>query len=51
MPMPHKPSGHFAAGDVTHIPGKQIIVAAGEGAKAAIQAAEYLQKLETGTDP
>lgn len=36
--------GIFAAGDVTHIPAKQIIVAAGEGAKAAIQATEYLRK-------
>lgn len=41
-------AGIFAAGDVTHIPEKQIIVAAGEGAKAAIQAGEYLQRLVTG---
>jgi carboxypeptidase C (cathepsin A) len=33
-----------AAGDVTNIPEKQIIIAAGEGAKAALQAYHYLQK-------
>ncbi|MEM2878052.1 MAG: FAD-dependent oxidoreductase [Candidatus Hadarchaeales archaeon] len=37
--------GIFAAGDVTNVPQKQIIVAAGEGAKAAISAHEYLQML------
>lgn len=37
--------GLFAAGDVTNAPEKQIIVAAGEGAKAAIQAHKYLQSL------
>ena len=39
--------GLFAAGDVTNIPEKQIIVAAGEGAKAALQAHRYLQRLAT----
>jgi len=34
--------GVFAAGDVTNIPEKQIIVACGEGAKAAIKAWTYL---------
>ncbi len=34
--------GIFAAGDVTTVPEKQIIVAAGEGAKAAISAYKYL---------
>ncbi len=34
--------GVFAAGDVTTVPYKQIIVAAGEGAKAALSAADYL---------
>ncbi|MDV2480960.1 FAD-binding protein [Methanoculleus sp. Wushi-C6] len=34
--------GLFAAGDVTCVRAKQIIVAAGEGAKAAISAHEYL---------
>ena len=39
-------SGLFAAGDVTNIPEKQIVVAAGEGAKAALQAHKYLQRLQ-----
>jgi alkyl hydroperoxide reductase subunit F len=34
--------GIFAAGDVTSIHGKQIIIAAGEGAKAALEAHAYL---------
>jgi len=34
--------GIFAAGDVTDVPQKQIIVAAGEGAKAALMAFRYL---------
>jgi alkyl hydroperoxide reductase subunit F len=34
--------GVFAAGDVTNVPDKQVIVAAGEGAKAALRAHEYL---------
>jgi len=34
--------GIFAAGDVTDVPHKQIIVAAGEGAKAALSAYSYL---------
>ena len=38
--------GLYAAGDVTDVPEKQIIVAAGEGAKAALQAHRYLQRLE-----
>ena len=37
--------GLFAAGDVTSTPEKQIIIAAGEGAKAALQAYHYLQRL------
>lgn len=37
--------GFYAAGDVTTVPEKQIIVAAGEGAKAALQAHRYLQRL------
>lgn len=36
--------GLYAAGDVTDVPEKQIVVAAGEGAKAAIQAHRYLQR-------
>ncbi|MDD5006285.1 MAG: FAD-dependent oxidoreductase [Candidatus Omnitrophica bacterium] len=35
-------AGIFAAGDVTNIPEKQIIIAAGEGAKAALSAFRYL---------
>jgi NADH-dependent peroxiredoxin subunit F len=34
--------GIFAAGDVTSVPEKQIVIAAGEGAKAALSASEYL---------
>ncbi len=36
--------GIFAAGDVTDVPEKQIIIAAGEGAKAALGAYDYLLK-------
>lgn len=36
--------GVYAAGDVTSIRGKQIIIAAGEGAKAALEAHEFLMK-------
>jgi NADH-dependent peroxiredoxin subunit F len=35
-------SGLFAAGDVTTVPHKQIIISAGEGAKAALSAYDYL---------
>lgn len=38
--------GIFAAGDVTDIIEKQIIVAAGEGAKALLTASEYLSKIK-----
>jgi len=34
--------GVFAAGDATTIPYKQVVIAAGEGAKAALSAYEYL---------
>ena len=36
--------GIFAAGDVTNVPAKQIIVACGEGAKAAIAAFDYVNR-------
>lgn len=36
--------GLFAAGDVTDVKGKQIVIAAGEGAKAALSAYDYLIK-------
>jgi alkyl hydroperoxide reductase subunit F len=34
--------GFFGAGDVTTVPFKQIIISAGEGAKAALSACDYL---------
>ena len=37
-------SGVFAAGDVTDVPEKQIIIAAGEGAKAALSVFRYLMQ-------
>lgn len=37
--------GLYAAGDVTNVLEKQIVIAAGEGAKAALQAHKYLQRL------
>jgi alkyl hydroperoxide reductase subunit F len=36
--------GVFAAGDVTSVKSKQIVIAAGDGAKAALEAFEYLMK-------
>mgnify|MGYP000867559089 FL=1 len=39
-----KTPGLFAAGDVTDTPYKQIVIAAGEGAKAALSAYEYLNE-------
>jgi len=36
--------GIFAAGDVTNVRSKQIIIAAGDGAKAALEVYEYLMK-------
>lgn len=38
--------GIFAAGDVTSVKFKQIIIAAGEGAKAGLSATEYVLKLK-----
>ena len=35
-------AGVFAAGDVTTVPYKQIVIAAGEGSKAALSAFDYL---------
>lgn len=35
-------AGIFAAGDVTDVPEKQIVIAAGEGSKAALSAFRYL---------
>jgi len=39
-----KTEGLFACGDVTNVLCGQIVIAAGEGAKAALSAYEYLQK-------
>ena len=38
--------GFYAAGDVTDVPEKQILIAAGEGAKAALRAHKYLLGLK-----
>ena len=38
--------GLFAAGDVTDLPAGQVLIAIGEGVKAALAAYEYLMKLE-----
>jgi alkyl hydroperoxide reductase subunit F len=38
--------GIFAAGDVTSVPQKQIVIAAGEGAKAAMSVATYMCSLK-----
>mgnify|MGYP001570923760 FL=1 len=38
--------GIFAAGDVTNVPEKQIVIAAGDGAKAALCAFRYLARLK-----
>jgi len=39
-----KRPGIFAAGDVTNLPFKQIVISAGDGAKAALQAYTYVTK-------
>ncbi len=39
-----KTKGIFAAGDVTSVPYKQIVIAAGEGAKAALSCYDYLKR-------
>lgn len=38
--------GIFAAGDVTQVPYKQIIIAASDGAKAALAANEYINQMQ-----
>ena len=38
--------GIFAAGDCTDTPDKQIIVAAGEGCKAALASFDYINKFK-----
>jgi alkyl hydroperoxide reductase subunit F len=42
--------GVFAAGDVTTVPYKQIVIAMGEGSKAALSAFDYLIRHETVDD-
>jgi alkyl hydroperoxide reductase subunit F len=42
--------GFFAAGDVTNAPEKQIVVAAGDGCKATLQAFRYLGKKNFSVD-
>jgi thioredoxin-disulfide reductase len=44
-----KTAGLFAAGDVTTVPYKQIIIAAGEGAKSALAAYDYTMKIKGKT--
>jgi alkyl hydroperoxide reductase subunit F len=41
-------AGIFAAGDVTDVIAEQVLIAVGEGAKAALAAYEYLLKLPEG---
>jgi alkyl hydroperoxide reductase subunit F len=41
--------GVFAAGDATTVPFKQIVIAAGDGAKAALGAFDYLMRLPAAT--
>lgn len=43
--------GVFAAGDVTTVPYKQIVIAAGEGATAALSAFDYLIRLPVAAAP
>ncbi|MEM3785898.1 MAG: FAD-dependent oxidoreductase [Nitrososphaeria archaeon] len=40
-----KTSGVFACGDITDTPYKQLVISAAEGAKAALSAYEYVQRL------
>ncbi|MEM0365176.1 MAG: hypothetical protein QXS25_06390, partial [Candidatus Nitrosocaldus sp.] len=39
-------AGIFAAGDVTDTPFKQLVISAGEGAKAGLAAYNYVQRLK-----
>jgi alkyl hydroperoxide reductase subunit F len=43
--------GVFAAGDCTTVPFKQIVIAAGEGAKASLAAFDYLVRSDVGPEP
>ncbi len=42
--------GFFAAGDVSTVPYKQIVVSAGEGAKAGLEAYKHIKGVEVTTD-
>jgi alkyl hydroperoxide reductase subunit F len=42
--------GVFAAGDATTVPYKQIVIAMGEGSKAALSAFDYLIRTELPQD-
>lgn len=44
-------AGIFAAGDVTNIKYKQIVISAGEGAKAALSAYKYIQHIKGLKEP
>ncbi|MCX6744939.1 MAG: thioredoxin-disulfide reductase [Candidatus Parcubacteria bacterium] len=44
-------TGIFAAGDVTNIKYKQIVISAGEGAKAALSAYKYIQRIKGNKEP
>ncbi len=44
-------TGIFAAGDVTTVPYKQIVIAVGEGAKAALGAFDYLIRSSADDEP
>ena len=41
--------GFFAAGDVTDAPDRQIVIAAGVGAQAALSAYRYLMRMQSET--
>ena len=43
--------GIFAAGDVTNLKYKQIVISAGEGAKAALSAYKYVQQIKGLKEP
>jgi thioredoxin-disulfide reductase len=42
--------GIFAVGDISSVPYKQIVISAGEGAKAALEAYKYIKGVEVATD-
>jgi alkyl hydroperoxide reductase subunit F len=44
-------TGVFAAGDVTTVPYKQIVIAVGEGAKAALGSFDYLIRSSADDEP